>query len=91
VSPSSLLLYEQARHALGIAIALGLPAVIAAAIAGLLVAFVQSAFQIHETSLVTLARVLAVIATLALAGSWMGDKVRAFALTTFTTTVESQR
>jgi type III secretion protein S len=71
-------LVHDAQAALLLVVAVSLPALAVAAAIGLVVAAVQAASQIQDPTLAHLPRLLAVIATLALLGPWMGHEVAAF-------------
>jgi flagellar biosynthetic protein FliQ len=73
-------LVDYAQQALLLAALVSLPAVGVAAIVGLLVAAVQAAAQIQDPTISHLPRILAVIATLAVTGPWMGHQIAAFAM-----------
>ena len=83
MSPSALV--HHAQEALLLVIALSLPALGVAAVVGLIVAAFQAASQIQDPTLAHLPRLLAVIATVALVGPWMGHEVAAFAAKMFST------
>jgi type III secretion HrpO family protein len=78
VIPASLLV-EHARQALILAALVSLPVIGVAAAIGLLVAAIQAATQIQDPTIAHLPRVVAVTATLALMGPWMGSQIAAFA------------
>lgn len=78
------LLVEQARQALWLAVALGLPAVGVAALVGAFVAALQAATQIQDPTLAHLPRLLAVAAVLAVLGPRMGRELSTFTERTFT-------
>jgi len=83
MNPSLAHLVYAGREALVLAVGVSLPVVAAAALVGLLVALIQSFTQLHDSSLSHLPRLLAVVATLAALGPWMGRQVAAFALRVF--------
>ena len=70
---------EHARQALVLSALVSLPVIAVAAIVGLLVAALQAATQIQDPTIAHLPRVVAVTATLALLGPWMGVQIAAFA------------
>jgi flagellar biosynthetic protein FliQ len=67
------------QEALLLAIAVSLPVVGVAAVAGLLVAVMQAATQVQDITLAHLPRLLVVAITLALVGPWMGAEIAGFA------------
>jgi len=73
------MLVEHARQALVLSALVSLPVIGVAALVGLLVAAVQAATQIQDPTLAHLPRVVAVTATLAVLGPWMGSQIAAFA------------
>ncbi len=72
-----------AREALLLSIAVSMPVVAIAALAGLLVAVFQAATQVQDFTLAHLPRLVVVAITLALAGPWMGAQIAAFAARVF--------
>lgn len=68
-----------AEQALVLVVALSLPIVLCAAIASLLVGFVQALTQIHDGALAHLARLLAVALALSVGGPWIGLELTNFA------------
>lgn len=76
-------LMAQAQEALLLSIAVSLPVIGAAALAGLFVAIFQAATQVQDITLAHLPRLLVVAVVLALAGPWMGHQVAAFAVRAF--------
>ncbi len=72
-------LVDAARDALLLALALSLPIVAVAALVGFLVAALQAATQIQDSSVSYLPRMLAVVAALAVLGPWIGHEIGAFA------------
>jgi type III secretion HrpO family protein len=78
VIPASLLV-EHARQALVLAALVSLPVIGVAALVGLLVAAIQAATQIQDPTLAHLPRIVAVTATLAVLGPWMGWQIASFA------------
>ena len=73
-----------AQDALLLGVAVSLPIVGVAALAGLLVAIFQSATQVQDFTLAHLPRLLVVALALAMVGPWMGGQVAAFAVRAFT-------
>jgi flagellar biosynthetic protein FliQ len=73
------LLLDAARNALLLALALSLPVVAVAALVGFVVATLQAATQIQDSTVSHLPRLLAVVAALAVLGPWMGREIGAFA------------
>ncbi|MCA9629899.1 MAG: flagellar biosynthetic protein FliQ [Myxococcales bacterium] len=73
----------QAQEALLLSIAVSLPVIGAAALAGLFVAIFQAATQVQDITLAHLPRLLVVAVVLALAGPWMGHQIAAFAARAF--------
>ncbi|MEZ4226311.1 MAG: type III secretion system export apparatus subunit SctS [Polyangiaceae bacterium] len=72
-----------AQEALLLSIAVSLPVVGVAAIAGLLVAIFQAATQVQDITLAHLPRLVVVAIALAVAGPWMGSQIAAFAARVF--------
>jgi len=72
-----------AQEALLLSIAVSLPVVGVAALAGLLVAIFQAATQVQDFTLAHLPRLLVVAVVLALAGPWMGAQIASFAARVF--------
>jgi type III secretion HrpO family protein len=72
-------LVEHARQALVLSALVSLPVIGVAAAVGLLVAAVQASTQIQDPTIAHLPRVVAVTATLALMGPWIGAQIAAFA------------
>jgi flagellar biosynthesis protein FliQ len=60
-----------AQQAMEVMLVVGAPMLLAALITGLLVSIFQAATQINEASLSFLPKLLAVLATLVIAGPWM--------------------
>jgi type III secretory pathway component EscS len=78
VIPASTLV-EHARQALVLSALVSLPVIGVAATVGLVVAALQAATQIQDPTIAHLPRVVAVTATIALLGPWMGVQIAAFA------------
>jgi len=72
-------LIDAARDALLLALALSLPIVAVAALVGFVVAAIQAATRIEDSTVSYLPRLLAVVAALAVLGPWMGREIGAFA------------
>lgn len=72
-----------AQEALLLSIAISLPVVGVAAIAGLLVAVFQAATQVQDITLAHLPRLVVVAVALAIAGPWMGSQIAGFAARVF--------
>jgi type III secretion HrpO family protein len=73
-----------AQEALLLGVAVSLPIVGVAALAGLIVAIFQAAMQVQDFTLAHLPRLVVVALALAIAGPWMGGQVAAFAVRAFT-------
>jgi type III secretion HrpO family protein len=73
-----------AQEALLLAVAVSLPVVGIAAVAGLLVAIFQAATQVQDVTLAHLPRLIVVAVALAIAAPWMGSQIAAFAGRAFT-------
>ncbi|EMY3601468.1 flagellar biosynthesis protein FliQ [Klebsiella aerogenes] len=58
-------------EAMKVALALAAPLLLAALISGLVVSLLQAATQINEMTLSFIPKILAVVATIIIAGSWM--------------------
>lgn len=71
------------QEALLLSIAVSLPVVGIAAVAGLIVAIFQAATQVQDITLAHLPRLIVVALTLALAGPWIGSQIAAFATRAF--------
>jgi type III secretion HrpO family protein len=76
-------LAADAQQALLLAVAVSLPVVGVAALAGLLVAIFQAATQVQDMTLAHLPRLVVVAIALAVAGPWMGSQIAAFAARVF--------
>ena len=66
------------EHAMRLCVVLMAPPVIAAAVAGVLVALLQTLTQLQEQTLGFAARALAVLVTLAACGPWMASEIARF-------------
>ena len=71
-------LSQLARDAMMLLVALVLPPVGASLVAGLAVSIVQTATQIQEQTISFAVRAAAVIASLIIAGPWIGSQLQAF-------------
>lgn len=67
-----------AKQALFISLILTTPAVLVAMIVGLVISIVQATTQIQETTLTFVPKLVAVVLTLAVSGSWMLVQLMAF-------------
>lgn len=67
------------QEALLLSIAISLPVVGAAALAGLVVAVLQAATQVQDITIAHLPRLVVVAVTLVIAGPWMGSQLGSFA------------
>ena len=76
-------LVARAQEALLLSIAVSLPVVGVAALAGLLVAIFQAATQVSDITLAHLPRLVATAVALAIAGPWMGAQIGEFATRVF--------
>ena len=72
-----------AQEALLLSIAVSLPVVGVAAVAGLLVAIFQAATQVQDITIAHLPRLVVVAIALAIAGPWMGSEIASFAARVF--------
>ncbi|MEB2314206.1 MAG: flagellar biosynthetic protein FliQ [Sorangiineae bacterium] len=72
-----------AQEALLLAIAVSLPVVGIAALAGLAVAIFQAATQVQDVTIAHLPRLVVVAVALALLGPWMGGQIAVFAARLF--------
>jgi flagellar biosynthesis protein FliQ len=66
-----------------LSVAVSLPVVGIAALAGLLVAVFQAATQVQDFTLAHLPRLVVVAIALAILGPWMGSQIAAFAARVF--------
>jgi type III secretion HrpO family protein len=76
-------LLQLAQEALKLSVLVSLPVVGAVALVGLLVSLLQAAMQLQEQSLGQLARLVATLAVLTVAGSWMGNEILRFTVKAF--------
>jgi len=81
--PSGSALAALGQEALLLALAVSLPVVAVAAIAGLFVAVLQAATQVQDATLAHLPRLIVVSVLLAALAPWMGSEIAAFALRAF--------
>jgi flagellar biosynthetic protein FliQ len=81
--PSLADLTVTAQEALLLSVAVSLPVVAVAALAGLVIAVLQAATQVQDFTLAHLPRLLVVALVLALSGPWMGSQIAAFAARVF--------
>jgi type III secretion HrpO family protein len=72
-----------AQEALLLSVAVSLPVVGIAALAGLVVAVFQAATQVQDFTLAHLPRLVVVAIALAILGPWMGSQIAAFAARVF--------
>lgn len=84
MTPTVAELVATSQEALLLAVAVSLPVVGVAALAGLLVAVFQAATQVQDITLAHLPRLVVVAVALAVAGPWMGSQIAAFASRVFT-------
>ncbi len=73
-----------AQEALLLSVAVSLPVVAVAALVGALVAVLQAATQVQDSTLGHLPRLVVVAVALAAAGPWMGSEIAAFTVRVFT-------
>ena len=72
-----------AQQALLLSVAISLPVVAVAALVGGVVAVLQAATQVQDSTLGHLPRLVAVAVVLAVGGAWMGSEIAAFAVRVF--------
>lgn len=72
-----------AQEALKLSVLASLPVVGAVALVSLLVSMLQAAMQVQDQSLGQLARLVATLAVLTVAGSWMGNEILRFTVKAF--------
>jgi type III secretion HrpO family protein len=77
-------LVRHAQEALLLVLAVSLPVLVVSAFVGMIVAALQAASQIQDSTIAHLPRLLAVVLALAIMGPWMGHEVAAFAEQVFT-------
>ena len=71
-------------EAMKVALALAAPLLLAALVSGLVVSLLQAATQINEMTLSFIPKILAVVATIVLAGPWMLNLLLDYMRTLFT-------
>ncbi|CAI0708521.1 Flagellar biosynthetic protein FliQ [Serratia quinivorans] len=71
-------------EAMKVALALAAPMLLAALISGLVVSLLQAATQINEMTLSFIPKILAVVATIVIAGPWMLNLLLDYMRTLFT-------
>lgn len=76
-------LLQLGQEALKLSVLVSLPVVGAVALVGLLVSMLQASMQLQEQSLGQLARLVATLAVLTVAGSWMGNEILRFTVKAF--------
>jgi flagellar biosynthetic protein FliQ len=81
--PTTAHLVATAQEALMLAVAVSLPIIGVAALAGLIVALFQAATQVQDFTLAHLPRVVVVAIVLAWTGPWMGSQIASFATRVF--------
>ena len=69
---------EVAQQALYLVLLVSAPAVLASLAAGLITSVLQTATQLHDHALSFVPRIIAVFASLAIAGPWIGDQLVSF-------------
>jgi len=69
---------DLARRAITLVMIAGAPALAAALIVGLIVSLVQAVTQVQDQTLTFVPKIVAVLVVLAIAGSWMMDKLVEF-------------
>lgn len=78
-------LIQLANEALYLTLILSLPTIIAASLVGTLTSLVQALTQIQEQTLSFVLKLIAVVVTLMITGSWMGQEISALMDNVFTT------
>jgi flagellar biosynthesis protein FliQ len=76
-------LYDVARQALALVVAVSLPLLGAALLASILSGALQSLTRLSEPAITHVSRLLAVLACAVAAGPWIAGEVRRFAVETF--------
>ncbi|MGO2438001.1 MAG: flagellar biosynthesis protein FliQ, partial [Serratia proteamaculans] len=71
-------------EAMKVALALAAPMLLAALVSGLVVSLLQAATQINEMTLSFIPKILAVVATIVIAGPWMLNLLLDYMRTLFT-------
>jgi type III secretion HrpO family protein len=77
-------LVHSAQQGLFLVVAVSLPVLAVATAVGFLIAALQAASQIQDSTLAHLPRMVVVAVALAIAGPWMGRTIAAFAAQMFT-------
>ncbi|MFU9137942.1 flagellar biosynthesis protein FliQ [Erwinia tasmaniensis] len=72
------------HDAMQVALALAAPLLLAALVSGLIISLLQAATQINEQTLSFIPKILAVVATMVVAGPWMLNLVLDYMRTLFT-------
>lgn len=81
MTPESVMVMGQ--DALHVALALAAPLLIAALVSGLVISLLQAATQINEQTLSFIPKILAVVATIVVAGPWMLNLILDYMRTLF--------
>lgn len=81
MTPESVMAMGQ--DALRVALALAAPLLVAALISGLVISLLQAATQINEQTLSFIPKILAVVATIVVAGPWMLNLILDYMRTLF--------
>jgi type III secretory pathway component EscS len=76
-------LIQLAQEALRLSVLVSLPVIGLVALVGLAVSMLQAAMQLQDQSVGQLARLLATLAILTVAGSWMGNEIMRFTVKAF--------
>jgi len=71
------------QDALHVALALAAPLLVAALVSGLVISLLQAATQINEQTLSFIPKILAVVATIVVAGPWMLNLILDYMRTLF--------
>ncbi|TKI08288.1 flagellar biosynthesis protein FliQ [Martelella alba] len=72
------------HQAITVALALAAPLLVAALLSGLIISLLQAATQINEMTLSFIPKILAVVATVVIAGPWMLNLILDYMRTLFT-------
>ena len=81
MTPESVMVMGQ--DALRVALALAAPLLVAALVSGLVISLLQAATQINEQTLSFIPKILAVVATIVVAGPWMLNLILDYMRTLF--------
>ncbi|WP_147198588.1 flagellar biosynthesis protein FliQ [Pantoea sp. MBD-2R] len=81
MTPESVMVMGQ--DALHVALALAAPLLVAALVSGLVISLLQAATQINEQTLSFIPKILAVVATIVVAGPWMLNLILDYMRTLF--------